>query len=63
MSKFKVGDKVVRVSETYGKAIKEVYEVSGVSDKGCFGNWGINLKGHEVSLITKQVVLNLYVSP
>ena len=33
MNKFKVGDKVVRVSETYGKAIKGgVYEVSGVSD-------------------------------
>ena len=49
MSKFRVGDKVVRVSETYGKAIKGgVYEVSGVSDKGCLGNWGINLKGHEV---------------
>ena len=48
MNKFKVGDKVVRVSETYGKAIKgEVYEVSGVSDKGCLGNYGINLKGHE----------------
>lgn len=48
MSKFKVGDKVVRVSETYGKAIKGgVYEVSGVSDKGCLGNYGINLKGHE----------------
>lgn len=48
MSKFKVGDRVVRVSETYGKAIKGgVYEVSGVSDKGCLGNYGINLKGHE----------------
>lgn len=48
MKKFKVGDKVVRVSETYGKAIKGgVYEVSGVSDKGCLGNYGINLKGHE----------------
>ena len=48
MNKFKVGDKVVRVSETYGKAIKGgVYEVSGVSDKGCLGNYGINLKGHE----------------
>ena len=35
MNKFKVGDKVVRVSETYGKAIKgEVYEVSGVSNNG-----------------------------
>ena len=45
MNKFKVGDKVVRVSETYGKAIKEgVYEVSGVSDSG---SCGINLKGHE----------------
>lgn len=45
---FKVGDKVVRVSETYGKAIKGgVYEVSGVSDNGHFGSCGINLKGHE----------------
>ena len=48
MKKFKVGDKVVRVSETYGKAIKgEVYEVSGVSDKEWAGGYGINLKGHE----------------
>lgn len=48
MNKFKVGDKVVRVSETYGKAIKGgVYEVIGVSDKGCLGNYSINLKGHE----------------
>ncbi|QFP93545.1 hypothetical protein [Edwardsiella phage vB_EtaM_ET-ABTNL-9] len=48
MNKFKVGDKVVRVSETYGKAIRGgVYEVSGVSDKGCLGNYGINLKGHD----------------
>lgn len=48
MNKFKVGDKVVRTSETYGKAIKGgVYEISGVSDKGCLGNYGINLKGHE----------------
>ena len=48
MNKFKVGDKVVRVSETYGKAIKGgVYEVSGVSDSGHFGSCGINLKGHE----------------
>ena len=48
MKKFKVGDKVVRVSETYGKAIKGgVYEVSGVSDNGHFGSCGINLKGHE----------------
>lgn len=47
MKKFKVGDKVVRVSETYGKAIKgEVYEVSEVSDNGHFGSCGINLKGH-----------------
>ena len=45
MNKFKVGDKVVRVSETYGKAIKGgVYEVSGVSDSG---SCGINLKGHD----------------
>ena len=44
MNKFKVGDKVVRASETYGKAIKGgVYEVSGVSDSG---SCGINLKGH-----------------
>ncbi len=48
MSKFKVGDKVVRVSETYGKAIKgEVYEVSEVSDNEWAGSCGINLKGHE----------------
>ena len=48
MNKFKVGDKVARVSETYGKAIKgEVYEVSGVSDNECLGHYGINLKGHE----------------
>ena len=48
MSKFKVGDKVVRVSETYGKAIKgEVYEVSEVSNKEWAGSGGINLKGHE----------------
>lgn len=49
MNKFKVGDKVVRVSETYGKAIKGgVYEVSGVSDKSEWaGSCGINLKGHE----------------
>lgn len=49
MKKFKVGDKVVRVSETYGKAIKGgVYEVSGVSDNEHFGSCGINLKGHMV---------------
>lgn len=48
MNKFKVGDKVVRVSETYGKAIKGgIYEVSGVSDKACFGSYAINLKGHD----------------
>ena len=48
MKKFKVGDKVVRVSETYGKAIKGgVYEVSGVSDKAHLGCYGINLKGHD----------------
>ena len=48
MNKFKVGDKVVRTSETYGKAIKGgVYEVSGVSDKAHLGSYGINLKGHE----------------
>lgn len=48
MNKFKVGDKVVRVSETYGKAIKGgIHEVSGVSDKTCFGSCGINLKGHD----------------
>ena len=48
MNKFKVGDKVVRVSETYGKAIKGgVYEVSGVSDNEWAGSCGINLKGHE----------------
>ena len=48
MNKFKVGDKVVRVSETYGKAIKGgVYEVSGVSDTEWVGSCGINLKGHD----------------
>ena len=48
MNKFKVGDKVVRVSETYGKAIKGgVYEVSGVSDNEWAGSCGIDLKGHE----------------
>ena len=48
MKKFKGGDKVVRVSETYGKAIKGgVYEVSGVSDNEWAGSCGINLKGHE----------------
>ena len=48
MNKFKVGDKVVRVSETYGKAIKGgVYEVSEVSDNEWAGNCGINLKGHD----------------
>ena len=49
MNKFKVGDKVIRVSETYGKAIKGgVYEVSGVSDKSEWADsCGINLKGHE----------------
>lgn len=48
MNKFKVGDKVVRVSETHGKAIKgKVYEVSGVSDNEWAGSCGINLKGHE----------------
>ena len=48
MNRFKVGDKVVRVSENYGKAIKGgVYEVSGVSDSGHFGSCGINLEGHE----------------
>ena len=49
MKKFKVGDKVVRVSETYGKAIKGgVYEVSDVSNKGFLFSYGINLKDHEV---------------
>ena len=48
MNKFKVGDKVVRASETYGKAIKGgIYEVSGVSDSKWAGSYGINLKGHE----------------
>lgn len=48
MNKFKVGDEVVRVSETYGKSIKGgVYEVSGVSDNEWAGSCGINLKGHE----------------
>lgn len=47
MNKFKVGDKVMRVSETYGKAIQgEIYEVSGVSDNEWAGSCGINLKGH-----------------
>ena len=50
MKKFKVGDKVVRTSETFGKAIKgQVYEVSEVSDKSHLCSYGINLKGHEVS--------------
>ena len=45
MNKFKVGDKVVRVSKTYGEAIKgEVYEVSGVSDNEWVGSCGINPK-------------------
>ena len=53
MSKFKVGDKVVRVSRTNGKAIKGgVYEVSEVSEKNKNDEWAgsfkINLKGHEV---------------
>ena len=49
MNKFKVGDEVVRVSETYGKAIKGcVYEVSDVSNKGSLFSYGINLKDHEV---------------
>lgn len=49
MKKFKVGDKVVHVSKTYGKAIKGgVYEVSEVSDNEWVGSCGINLKGHEV---------------
>lgn len=48
MNKFKVGDKVVRVSETYMKAIKGgVYEVSEASDSEWAGSCGINLKGHE----------------
>lgn len=49
MNKFKVGDKVVRTSETYGKAIKGgVYEVSGICDKNEWaGSCRINLKGHE----------------
>lgn len=49
MDKFKVGDKVVRVARTYGKAIKGgVYEVSGISDKNEWaGSFRINLKGHD----------------
>ena len=49
MNKFKVGDKVVRVSETYGKAVKGgVYEVSGICDKNEWASsFRINLKGHE----------------
>ena len=51
MNKFKVGDKVVRVSETYGKVIKGgVYEVSEVSDKIFLGSYGINLKGHDAMI-------------
>lgn len=49
MKKFKVGDKVVRVSETYVEAVKGgVYEVSEVSHNEWVGSYGINLKGHKV---------------
>lgn len=48
MSKFKVGDKVVRIASGYGEAIKGgIYEVSEVSDKSFLNSYGINLKGHE----------------
>lgn len=48
MSKFKVGDKVIRNRVGYGEAVKGgVYEVSEVSDKSFMSSYGINLKGHE----------------
>lgn len=48
MSKFKVGDKVVRITSGYGEAMKGgVYEFSEVSDKSFLNSCGINLKGHE----------------
>lgn len=48
MNKFKVGDKVVRITSGYGEAMKGgVYEVSEVSDKSFLNSYGINLKGHE----------------
>lgn len=48
MSKFKVGDKVVRITSGYGEAMKGgVYEVSEVSDKSFMNSFGINLKGHK----------------
>lgn len=46
--KFKVGDKVVRITSGYGETMKGgVYEVSEVSDKSFLNSYGINLKGHE----------------
>ena len=49
MSKFKVGDKVVRTGNTLGEAKKGgVYEVSEVSDNKYCASTGINLKGHPV---------------
>lgn len=51
MNKFKVGDKVVRITSGYGEAMKGgVYEVSEVSDKSFLNSYGINLKGHETIL-------------
>lgn len=48
MSKFKVGDKVIRTAEKdFGGVVKGgIYEVSGVSDKSFANNYGINLVGH-----------------
>lgn len=52
MNKFKVGDKVVRTAEKdFGEVRKGgIYEVSGVSNKCFTDNYGINLKGHGVTL-------------
>ena len=51
MNKFKVGDKVVRITSGYGEVMKGgVYEVSEVSDKSFLNSYGINLKGHETIL-------------
>ena len=49
MSKFIVGDKVVRTGNTFFEAKKGgVYEVSEVSDNKYCASTGINLKGHPV---------------
>ena len=49
MSKFTVGDKVVRTGNTLGEAKKGgVYEVSELSDNKYCASTGINLKGHPV---------------